>query len=103
MVNGELSQIGDNDSGRLFYFYHDEDDPLKMDWLINFIDHFFNFENKNSIEVPNLKNDPIDLTNFSKVDHPLIKIFQNDFNLYTFPDFGIFIWRFKNGLVNKFH
>ena len=47
MVNGELSQIGDNDSGRLFYFYHDEDDPLKMDWLINLIDHFFNFENKN--------------------------------------------------------
>ena len=52
MVNGELSQIGDNDSGRLFYFYHDEDDPLKMDWLINLIDHFFNFENKNLIEVP---------------------------------------------------
>ena len=40
MVNGELSQIGDNDSGRLFYFYHDEDDPLKMEWLINLIDHF---------------------------------------------------------------
>lgn len=97
MVNGELSQIGDNDSGRLFYFYHDEDDPLKMDWLINLIDHFFNFEKKNSIEVPNLKNDPIDLTNFSKVDHPLIKIFQNDFNLYTFPDFGIFIWRNNDG------
>ena len=41
MVNGELSQIGDNDSGRLFYFYHDEDNPLKMNWLINLIDLFF--------------------------------------------------------------
>jgi hypothetical protein len=68
-----------------------------MDWLINLIDHFFNFENKNSIEVPNLKNDSIDLTSFSRVDHPLIKIFQNDFNLYTFPDFGIFIWRNNDG------
>ena len=27
MVNGELSQIGDNDSGRIFYFYFDEDGP----------------------------------------------------------------------------
>ena len=35
-VKGELSQIGDNDSGRLFYFSFDEDEPLKMNWLIEF-------------------------------------------------------------------
>ena len=31
--NGELSQIGDNDSGRLFYFQHDEQEPLNLQWL----------------------------------------------------------------------
>ena len=33
MIKGELSQIGDNDSGRLFYSAFDEDAPLKMNWL----------------------------------------------------------------------
>ena len=97
MINGELSQIGDNDSGRLFYFYHDEDNPLKMNWLINLIDHFYSFENKNTTEIPNLKNDAVDLTAYSRVDHPLIKIFKNDFNLYSYPDFGIYIWRNDEG------
>ena len=97
MINGELSQIGDNDSGRLFYFYHDEDNPLKMNWLINLIDHFYSFENKNTTEIPNLKNDAVDLTAYSRVDHPLIKIFKNDFNLYSYPDFGIYIWRNDKG------
>tara|TARA_B100000963_G_scaffold204115_1_gene177760 strand:- start:657 stop:1874 length:1218 start_codon:yes stop_codon:yes gene_type:complete len=144
MVNGELSQIGDNDSGRLFYFYHDEDEPLKINWLINLIDHFFNFEieknlgrgfqlihsedinsvsgskmvSKSSAYIESLglgttepesdfyslkklrfsvTVDPVDLTSFSKVDHPSIKIFQNDFNLYSFTDFGIFIWRNNDG------
>ena len=97
MINGELSQIGDNDSGRLFYFYHDEDNPLKMNWLINLIDHFYSFENKNTAEIPNLKNDAVDLTSYSRVDHPLIKIFKNDFNLYSYPDFGIYIWRNNEG------
>ena len=39
MNKGELSQIGDNDSGRLFYFAFDEDKPLKMQWLINLIEN----------------------------------------------------------------
>ena len=47
MIKGELSQIGDNDSGRIFYFYFDEDNPLKMDWLINLIQHFINDEDEN--------------------------------------------------------
>ena len=97
IVNGELSQIGDNDSGRLFYFYHDEDNPLKIDWLIRLIDHFYNFENKNIINEFNFKMDGIDLEKFSRVDHPVIKIFKNNFNLYTFPDFGIYIWRNDEG------
>ena len=41
MIKGELSQIGDNDSGRLFYFSFDEDEPLKMNWLIDLIEIFF--------------------------------------------------------------
>ena len=41
MNNGELSQIGDNDSGRLFYFSFDEDAPLKMNWLLNLIDNLY--------------------------------------------------------------
>ena len=97
MNKGELSQIGDNDSGRLFYFYHDEDNPLKIDWLIKLIDHFYNFENKNNNNDFNFKMDDIDLEKFSRVDHPVIKIFKNNFNLYTFPDFGIYIWRNDEG------
>ena len=41
MNKGELSQIGDNDSGRLFYFAFDEDKPLKMEWLIKLIENLF--------------------------------------------------------------
>ena len=45
MNNGELTQIGDNDSGRLFYFAFDEDAPLQMTWLINLIDKLYpNFD-----------------------------------------------------------
>ena len=45
MNNGELTQIGDNDSGRLFYFAFDEDAPLQMIWLINLIDKLYpNFD-----------------------------------------------------------
>ena len=39
IVDGELSQIGDNDSGRLFYFSFNEDEPLKMKWLVNLIEN----------------------------------------------------------------
>ena len=42
MNKGELSQIGDNDSGRLFYFAFNEDKPLKMEWLINLIENLYN-------------------------------------------------------------
>ena len=35
---GELSQIGDNDSGRLLYFLYDEQNPLNLEWLNNLIE-----------------------------------------------------------------
>ena len=41
MIKGELSQIGDNDSGRLFYSAFDEDAPLKMNWLLEIIRNLF--------------------------------------------------------------
>ena len=41
MNKGELSQIGDNDSGRLFYFAFNEDKPLNMEWLIKLIENLY--------------------------------------------------------------
>ena len=41
MIKGELSQIGDNDSGRLFYSAFDDDAPLKMIWLLEIIRNLF--------------------------------------------------------------
>ena len=35
---GQLSQIGDNDSGRLLYFLYDEQNPLNLEWLNNLIE-----------------------------------------------------------------
>ena len=95
MVNGELSQIGDNDSGRIFYFYFDEDSPLKMDWLIDLIENFVEdtAKNLNIKEINDLNIKDINLENYLRVDHPPIKVFNEDFNLYSFKNFGIFIWR----------
>ena len=99
MVNGELSQIGDNDSGRIFYFYFDEDNPLKMDWLINLIQHFIIDEDENLHikEIEDFNNKEINLDAYLRVDHPPIKVFNEDFNLYSYEDFGIFIWRNDKG------
>ena len=33
-----MSQIGDNDSGRIFYFAFEEEKPLKLTWLIKMIE-----------------------------------------------------------------
>ena len=41
MNKGELSQIGDNDSGRLFYSSFDENAPLKMNWLFEIIRNLY--------------------------------------------------------------
>ena len=92
--NDELSQIGDNDSGRIFYFAFEEEKPLKLSWLIKMIesleinekliinDHIFEV----SEEVPILKD-------YKHVKHPEIKVFSKDYEAYAYPEFGIFIWR----------
>ena len=96
MNNGELSQIGDNDSGRLFYFAFDEDAPLKMSWLLELIEilyketNFKKIEEKFQYEI-NSKLPPLD--NFQQVTHKTIKVFTKDYQYYCFSDFGIFIWR----------
>ena len=96
MNKGELSQIGDNDSGRIFYFAFDEDYPLKFNWLFKIIDNLeFNQEVRSTSinqkievckELPNLED-------FNHVTHPRIKVFSKDHDAYAYPEFGIFIWR----------
>ena len=106
-INGELSQIGDNDSGRLFYFYFDEDNPLRMNWLFDMINYFYsgkskpflpkdsNKESFSTIDIPSYVEEPNLIQ--SEVEHPQIKVFRNQFDLYSFKEFGIYIWRNKDG------
>lgn len=96
IIDGELSQIGDNDSGRIFYFAFEEEKPLKLTWLIKIIEsleinenHIINKNNNMnevSKEIPNLKD-------YKHVKHPEIKLFSKDYQSYAYPEFGIFIWR----------
>ena len=94
---GELSQIGDNDSGRIFYHAFNEKKPLKMDWLFDLIDSLYpelseyrkiqdKFNNEINNEVPTLNK-------YKKVLHKPIKVFSSDYKAYSFKDFGIFVWR----------
>ena len=91
---GELSQIGDNDSGRLFYFQFDEQEPLKLHWLNNLIEVIipesksYNHISENIDELENFE-----LNNLNNVTHKEIKVFNDDFKHYSFPEFGLFIWR----------
>ena len=96
MIKGELSQIGDNDSGRLFYSAFDEDAPLKMNWLLEIIrnlfqkSEFYQEEKKFTYEI---KSTIPSFNNFQKVTHKKIKVFTKDYQSYCFKDFGIYIWR----------
>ena len=94
---GELSQIGDNDSGRIFYHAFNEKKPLKMDWLFDLIDSLYpelseyrkiqdKFNNEINNEAPTLNK-------YKKVLHKPIKVFSSDYKAYSFKDFGIFVWR----------
>ena len=94
---GELSQIGDNDSGRIFYHAFNEKKPLKMDWLLDLIDSLYpelseyrkiqdKFNNEINNEAPTLNK-------YKKVLHKPIKVFSSDYKAYSFKDFGIFVWR----------
>jgi len=96
IIDDELSQIGDNDSGRIFYFAFEEEKPLKLTWLIKMIESLEINEsqsiskndniNRVSKEIPNLKD-------YKRVKHPEIKLFSKDYEAYAYPEFGIFIWR----------
>ena len=97
MNNNELSQIGDNDSGRLFYKQFDEDSPLNMKWLLDLIDYIYEgslgekevsekYKNEINYEMPNFDE-------YKKVSHKPIPVFTKDYEAYSFIDFGMFIWR----------
>ena len=99
MNKGELSQIGDNDSGRLFYSEFDEDAPLKMNWLFEIIRKIYkkpNFDIEEKKFEYEINSTIPSLSNFQKVTHKQIKVFSQDYQSYCFEDFGIFIWRNDN-------
>jgi len=100
IVNGELSQIGDNDSGRIFYFEYDEYKSLSMNWLIKLIDFIFPDICKeldhSYLSFKESKEKSVDLTDFKNVIHSPIHMFNNEFELYAFQDFGIYVWRNEN-------
>jgi len=92
----ELSQIGDNDSGRIFYFAFNEDKPLHMTWLIKLIDSFKirdDLSDKAEKKQIKLKKDLPDFTKLTSVKHPDIKVFSQEYEAYAYVEFGIYIWR----------
>ena len=97
IVDGELSQIGDNDSGRLFYFSFNEDEPLKMNWLVNLIDNLYsgnNQDNKTQDKFKQIIDSHIpSLDEFKVVKNKAIPVFTKDYEYYSSRDFGIYIWR----------
>ena len=97
IVNGDLSQIGDNDSGRLFYFSFDEDEPLKMNWLIDLIDNLYKGDNQDK-KIQDKFKQIIDshIPSFDEVKvvkSKAIPVFTKEYECYSSRDFGIYIWR----------
>ena len=96
--NEELSQIGDNDSGRIFYFAFNEDKPLRMTWLIRLIE---SLDLSKKTEVNDLryqieiKKETHNFLEYNRIQHPKIKVFSQDYKAYAFTEFGIYIWRNK--------
>lgn len=92
--NDELSQIGDNDSGRIFYFAFEEEKPLKLTWLIKMIDMLeINEKLSNSKYIFEVSKEIPILKDYKNVKHPEIKVFSKDYEAYAYPEFGIYIWR----------
>ena len=100
MNKGELSQIGDNDSGRLFYFAFNEDKPLNMEWLIKLIENLYKDSLDDNEIKEKFKNEIKDqqpsLNEYKKATHKPIKVFSKDYETYSFKDFGVYIWRNEN-------
>ena len=93
----ELSQIGDNDSGRIIYSFFNEDKPLKMDWLINLIDNLYETNNQ-EIKISDqyhqiINSEDQSFVELSGVKNKSINVFSKDYEFYSFKDFGIYIWR----------
>ena len=97
MNKDELSQIGDNDSGRLFYLNFNEDKPLDMKWLLNLIDFVYedSLEEKKIIKKykKEINMEDLFLSGYKSVKHKPIKVFSKDYEAYSFMEFGMFIWR----------
>ena len=98
-IDGELSQIGDNDSGRIFYRFFDEKNPLKIDWFFKLFNYFY-YVNDVNPDLENfkkeIKNENIDLNLINRVQHKKIRLFTKDYEFYSFKDFGIYVWRNDN-------
>ena len=96
MNKGELSQIGDNDSGRLFYSSFDENAPLKMNWFFEIIrnlyqqSEFYQEEKKFTYEIkstiPSFDNFQRLLTKKSKYLQKIIKVIVLKILVYTFGE-----------------
>ena len=97
IVDGDLSQIGDNDSGRLFYFSFNEDEPLKMNWLVNLIDNLYNGNNQDKKIQDKFKqiidSDVPSFDEFKAVENKAIPVFTKEYECYASKDFGIYIWK----------
>jgi len=95
LVENELSQIGDNDSGRIFYLFHNEMRPLKLDWLILLVDSFFSKTSllSNNSFNKEISTKKINLNKLIKIENLPIEIFHDNYEIYNFDNFGVFIWR----------
>lgn len=97
VIEEELSQIGDNDSGRIFYQEYDESNPLKLNWLLDLVDVLYDKEENNTNNAKkNFANSDqiqINLSKFHRVQHPKIKIFSKDFDVFGYLEFGVVVWR----------
>ena len=93
---GELSQIGDNDSGRLFYHAFNEDKPLEMSWLLELIENLYLKDDTKQIELKftkEINHRTPSFDGYKVAKHKSIKVFTKDYKFYSFTDFGIYIWR----------
>ena len=91
-INYELSQIGDNDSGKIFYCLFNEFDPLNIDLLLKFCEMMGVLKNENT-RVYSFKKQSIHLPSYYSVSHPKIFGFKENYENFGYFDFGIFIWK----------
>ena len=91
-INNELSQIGDNDSGKIFYCLFNEFDPLNISLLLKFCETLGMLKNEET-RINYIKNLSIHLPSYYSVSHPKIFGFNDNYDNFGYFDFGIFIWK----------